>query len=154
MTMPRFVADAMLGRLARWARALGYDTLYDASWDDALLADIARSQERILLTRDVELTRRRALNSVLIHDDKVMAQLTQLRRELQLDDGGAFTRCIECNAELISTGAEEIALRVPPYVLATQTQFKACPQCGKIYWRGTHWNHMRAALRAMEQDHE
>lgn len=152
--MPRFVADVMLGRLARWVRALGYDTLYDAVWNDAQLAEIARREERILLTRDVELTKRRGVVSVLIADDKVMAQLAQLLRELKLDDAGAFTRCIECNAELQTTDAAQIAGRVPPYVLATQTQFKACPQCGKIYWRGTHWNHMRAALRAMEQDHE
>lgn len=144
--MPRFVADVMLGRLARWVRALGYDTLYDAAWNDAQLAEIARREQRVLLTRDVV--------SVLIADDKVMAQLAQLLRELNLDDAGAFTRCIECNAELQATAAAEIAGRVPPYVLTTQTQFKVCPQCGKIYWRGTHWNHMRAALRAMEQEHE
>jgi hypothetical protein len=144
----------MLGRLARWVRALGYDTLYDAAWDDAFLAEVARREQRVLLTRDVELTKRRGVVSVLIADDKVMAQLTQLLRELNLDDAGAFTRCIECNAELRVTDAAEIAAHVPPYVLATQTQFKACPQCRKIYWRGTHWNHMRAALRAMEQKHE
>lgn len=152
--MPRFVADVMLGRLARWVRALGYDTLYDAAWNDAQLAEIARREQRVLLTRDVELTKRRGVAAVLIADDKVMAQLTQLLRELQLDDAGAFTRCIECNTELETVTTAQVAARVPPYVLATQTQFKACPQCGKIYWRGTHWNHMRAALRAMEQAHE
>ncbi len=137
----------MLGRLARWLRALGYDTLYDASWDDAALAEIARTQTRILLTRDVELTRRRGLRFVLIQDDKVLAQLAQVMRELALNDAGAFTRCIECNAELVQADADAIAACVPPYVLKTQTQFKQCPQCGKIYWRGTHWNHMRAVLQ-------
>ena len=152
--MPRFVADVMLGRLVRWVRALGYDTLYDAAWDDAQLAEIARREERVLLTRDVELTKRRGVVSVLIADDRVTAQLSQLARELKLNHAGAFTRCIECNAELESVTTEQVAARVPPYVRATQTQFKACPQCGKIYWRGTHWNHMRAALHAMEREHE
>ncbi len=151
--MPRFVADVMLGRLARWVRALGYDTLYNVAWDDAQLAEIARCEERLLLTRDVELTKRRGVLSVLIVSDKVMAQLTQLLRELKLDDAGAFTRCIECNAELETVTIEQVAASVPPYVRATQIQFKACPLCGKIYWRGTHWNHMRAALRAIEQEH-
>lgn len=139
----------MLGRLARWLRALGYDTLYDVSWDDAALAEIARAQTRILLTRDVELTRRRGLRFVLIRDDKVFEQLTQVIGELQLSDVGAFTRCIECNAELDYADADAVSARVPPYVLATQTQFKQCPRCEKIYWRGTHWNHMRGVLKAM-----
>lgn len=152
--MPRFVADVMLGRLARWLRALGYDTLYDASWDDLLLANLARGEERILLTRDVELTRRRGLQFVLIQDDKLVAQLQQLRRELNLHDAGAFTRCIECNAELETATAEQAAAHVPPYVLKTQTRLKRCPRCEKIYWRGTHWNHMRAVLRHMERDDE
>ena len=141
----------MLGRLTRWLRALGYDTLYDASWDDAALAEIARTQTRILLTRDVELTRRRGLRFVLIQDDKVMAQLRQVMRVLDLNDAGAFTRCIECNAELAPADADAVGVRVPPYVLKTQTQFKQCPQCDKMYWRGTHWNHMRAVLQEMGQ---
>lgn len=141
----------MLGRLARWLRALGYDTLYDDSWDDVLLANMARREERVLLTRDVELTRRRGLVFVLIQADGVLAQLTQVVRALNLNDAGAFTRCIECNAELHDAQAETLTLRVPPHVLATQTRFKQCPRCGKIYWRGTHWNHMRDILEKMEQ---
>jgi uncharacterized protein with PIN domain len=149
---PRFVADVMLGRLARWLRAMGYDTAYNPAWDDGQLAEIARAEQRVLLTRDVELTRRRGIQCVLIRDDRVFEQLAQLRREQPLTDAGAFTRCIECNAELRQVDAQTVAARVPPYVLATQTRFKQCPQCAKIYWRGTHWNHMRDVLSAMEQD--
>lgn len=151
---PRFVADVMLGRLARWLRALGYDTLYDSTWDDAPLADLARLEQRILLTRDVELTRRRGVQSVLIQDDKVLRQLTQVVRELQLDASGAFTRCIECNAELLKADIQAVAEKLPPYVLATQTRFKQCPRCEKIYWRGTHWDHMQRVLREMENADE
>jgi uncharacterized protein with PIN domain len=100
------------------------------------------------------MTRRRSVNSVLIHDDKVFRQLKQLVHGLHLNDAGAFTRCIECNAELDVVEANDVKRSVPPYVLATQTRFKQCPQCQKIYWRGTHWNHMQKVLQEMERADE
>lgn len=150
---PRFVADAMLGRLARWLRALGYDTLYDSSLDDAKLAELARGQARILLTRDVELTRRRNLTCLLIQDDKIVKQLRQVVSAFGLDSDAAFTRCIECNAELVPLEPEHAVSLVPPYVMKTQTRFRRCPRCGRIYWRGTHWSHMEKIARELEKGH-
>ena len=147
---PRFVADVMLGRLTRWLRALGYDTSYDSAWDDERLAHIARAEKRILLTRDVQLTRRRGVVSILIQDDKVLNQLRQVIRLLTLNDALAFTRCIECNAELEELTPTEAAPLVPPFVLNTQTRFRRCPNCGRVYWRGTHWTRMREVLAGLE----
>lgn len=151
---PRFLADMMLGRLARWLRALGYDTLYEQSLDDAALAELARRENRILLTRDVELTRRRKLRAFLIHDDKVLRQLCQVVLEFGLKNTAAFTRCIECNTELVPLERGEAAPLVPPYVFETQMQFRRCPSCGKVYWRGTHWTRMQNVVRGLEQDCE
>jgi uncharacterized protein len=151
---PRFLADVMLGRLARWLRALGYDTLYDATFDDAPLADMARQQDRILLTRDVELTRRRKLRVLLIDDDKVMLQLRQVVRAFDLSDTAAFTRCIECNAELQELDYADASTLVPSYVYQIQTRFRRCPHCGKVYWRGTHWTRMHNVLRELEDDEQ
>jgi len=149
---PRFVADVMLGRLTRWLRALGYDTLYDITWDDDRLAQIARAEKRILLTRDVQLTRRRGIAYILIQDDKVLNQLRQVILTLNLNDARAFTRCIECNTELEEVSSEDAALLVPPYVLSTQTRFRRCPNCGRVYWRGTHWTRMREVLAELETE--
>lgn len=143
---PHFVADVMLGRLARWLRALGYDTLYERALDDDALARLARTPGRILLTRDVELTRRRGIRTLLVRDDRVSEQLTQVVSELRLATNAAFSRCIECNAVLQELTRDEAQPLVPPYVAATQTRFRRCPQCGKVYWRGTHWTHMRDLL--------
>src|SRR5512135_199764 len=93
---PRFIADVMLGRLARWLRVLGYDTLYSSTMDDPELARIARLQDRILLTSDVELARRRGLRVILLTDDQVETQLRTVARELQLSANEAFSRCIDC----------------------------------------------------------
>lgn len=151
---PRFLADVMLGRLVRWLRAMGYDTLYQPALDDAALAELARREARILLTRDVELTRRKQLRSLLIQDDKPMLQLRQVTRTLRLNDYAAFTRCIECNGELQVVERDAVVALVPPYVFENQSNFRRCGSCGRIYWRGTHWTRMRQILRELEADHE
>lgn len=142
----RFIADVMLGRLARWLRALGYDTVYDSSLDDPSLAERARAENRILVTRDVELSRRRGLTVVLIDHDDVATQLRQVVSTLHLTVDGALPRCPNCNGELLPTLRAELDEEVPPYVLATQTHFRRCSQCGKVYWRGTHWARMSEVL--------
>jgi uncharacterized protein len=143
---PRFIADVMLGRLARWLRVLGYDTLYSSELGDPELARIARLQGRVLLTRDVELAQRRGLQVILLTDDQVEAQLRAVAHALHLSTGEAFSRCVDCNVPLVDFNRAEARPLVPPYVFATQSHFRRCPQCGKVYWRGTHWAHMRAAL--------
>lgn len=147
----RFVADVMLGRLARWLRALGYDTLYDPTQDDDGLAQIARQEDRVLLTRDVELTRRRGVKAVLIADDRLSSQLRQVVRELGLSTQGAFSRCIECNVELDEMSRGQAQPLVPPYVFETQPRFRRCPRCAKVYWRGTHWTHMQKLLQDLDK---
>lgn len=145
---PRFVVDAMLGRLARWLRVLGYDTLYFPDGEDAALARRALAEDRILLTRDVELARRRGLRVILISDDRVDNQLREVVRLIPLDAGQAFSRCLDCNIPLAELDRAQARDLVPPYVFATQTRFRRCPRCAKVYWRGTHWAHMLATLES------
>ncbi|MBI5031779.1 MAG: Mut7-C RNAse domain-containing protein [Chloroflexi bacterium] len=142
----KFLADNMLGRLATWLRLLGYDTAYLPHVDDPELASIARTENRVLLTRDVELTRRRKLRSLLIESEKVEQQLQQVFRAFGLSAREAFSRCAECNVPLESVSKQSIQEQVPPYVLQTHHRFRRCPQCGRIYWRGTHWAHMVAQI--------
>jgi hypothetical protein len=139
----RFVADAMLGRLARWLRILGYDTLYDAAWDDPHLVRLARAQDRVLLTRDTELARRRGVRVVLVEGETLEAQLDFLRRALHIRARLDMGRCPVCNGQLQAVEKKSVRERVPPYVYATQDAFRVCAGCGRIYWRGTHWERMR-----------
>jgi hypothetical protein len=148
----KFLADNMLGRLATWLRLLGYDTLYLPHADDPELARIARMQDRILLTRDVELTRRRGVKSTLIESEKIKAQIRQVFGTHQLSVREAFSRCAECNHRLESVTKEAVQGRVPPYVFATQERYKRCPECGRVYWRGTHWARMVAELEDLQSD--
>ena len=151
---PRFLADCNVGRLARWLRALGYDASYHARIGDAELVREAAAESRVLLTRDRDLTRRRVIQTgvvraILIRDDDVTNQLRQVFAELGLELKEALTRCIECNSELQSRMPAMVAERVPPYVRRTQSRYSECPDCGRIYWAGTHWQRMREVLAGL-----
>ncbi|MCD5401636.1 Mut7-C RNAse domain-containing protein [candidate division NPL-UPA2 bacterium] len=137
--MPKFVADRMLGRLARRLRMLGYDTLYPRV-EDSELVRLARAEERILLTRDTHLSRRKGLNLIFIESERVKEQLKQLMRQLELTSDESLTsRCTICNTELEEMGREEARDYVPEFIYYTHRDFAHCPACHKFYWKGTHW---------------
>ena len=146
----KFLADNMLGRLATWLRLLGYDTLYLPHANDPELARIARAHGRILLTRDVELTRRRDVRHLLIESEQVELQMRQVLRAFNLSAREAFSRCAECNVPLESVSKESVTGSVPPYVFQTQERFRRCAECGRIYWRGTHWAHIIAQIQDLD----
>lgn len=146
----KFLADNMLGRLATWLRLLGYDTLYLPESDDAELARVARAEDRLLLTRDVELTRRRGIHPLLIESDKVEEQLLQVFRNSKLTAQHAFSRCARCNVPLDPVSKEAVRSHLPPYVLESQERFLRCPHCQRVYWRGTHWARILARIEDMD----
>lgn len=149
---PRLLADAMLGALARWLRALDVDVTYDPELDDPELVERAVAEGRTILTRDRRLTERRlARNHLLIRSDDVAEQLQQVLTELGLrpDPDRLLGRCLRCNVPLEPLDAEAARARVPPWVARTQETFRACPECGRVYWRGTHVQRMLSRLREM-----
>lgn len=145
---PRFVADAMLGKLARWLRVLGVDVLYDSALDDHELVALARQEKRVLLTRDTPLaTGSNDPPRVFIESENFRLQLVQVVESYPIDpEQAVFTRCVDCNHLLEPIPREEVAGKVPPYVFSTQNRFKRCPGCDKILWGGTHREHMKRVL--------
>ncbi len=148
---PKFIADAMLGRLARWLRVAGCDVEYFPRIADAEL--IARGTAgRLILTRDTLLIRRRGAreNHFFVSGDDYRDQLRQVLTAFAIDPFRRFlTRCLECNAPLEAIDHDEVVDGVPPYVFATQATFRLCPACGRLYWGGTHRERMVAELRAI-----
>ncbi len=140
----RFVVDVHLGRLARKLRLLGFDTVYSGDLDDATLVAISVRERRILLTRDVELLKHKAVT----HGYRVRAsdpdrQVEEVIRAFSLQkDLRPFTRCSECNSVLRVVPRAEVAGRVPPQVFRTFRRFTCCPGCGRLYWRGTHFRRL------------
>ncbi len=137
-----FVADAMLGTLAKWLRILSYDTVFDPALNDYQLVRLARAEDRVLLTRDRELARRRGVRVLLIHSEHLGDQIRQVLAELELEPDRSFSRCPICNELLQTLDREAARSQVPTYVAETHDTFRACPGCGRVYWRGTHWQRM------------
>jgi len=137
----------MLGRLAKWLRLLGYDTAYDNAADDHELARRARAEGRVLLTRDRELANRRGLRTLLIQSQVLEEQLQEVREAFGPPPHPSLSRCSVCNTALERVAPEQIADRVPPFVLRTQTEFHLCPGCGRVYWPGSHVEMMKRKLK-------
>ena len=138
----------MLGRLARWLRVLGYDTFYDEAVPDAELVRIAETEDRVLLTRDRHLLRelRPARAHEVRHDDPLQ-QLQALAGALALaPPRQLFTRCLLCNAPLQELERSAALPLLPPGVRDIPGPVRQCPQCGRLYWDGSHVRRMRAAL--------
>ena len=149
---PKLFADAMLGALARWLRALDLDVAYDPSLDDPALVDFSVAEGRTILTRDRRLTERRlARNHILIRSDDVAEQVRQVLETLGVspDPERFFARCLRCNEPLVDIDPETARARVPPWVARTQQEFRLCPECGRIYWPGTHASRIRERLEGM-----
>lgn len=147
----KFLADSMLGRLAKWLRILGFDTAYSASWDDAAVVRAARAQGRLILTRDRAMALRRGIEVFLVKSDEVEEQVQEVIVGLGLSTADPFSLCPECNGILAAVKKSEVKDLVPPYVFSTQQSFHRCPDCGRIYWRGTHWDRMIEKLEGLEQ---
>ena len=143
MTPITFLADCMLGRLAKWLRILGYDTAYFSDITDEKLVHRALHEGRVILTRDTHLIKRKlARRCLLIQSDQVLEQLKQVIEEFKLKapNRGILRRCLLCNTPLSAISKKRVRGRVPPYVYKTQRSFAYCSRCDRIYWRGTHIN--------------
>jgi hypothetical protein len=141
----RFIADAMLGKLARWMRVLGCDVEYFPSIGDRELVELAAGSGRLILTRDTLLVRRRGArsNHFFVEGDDFRSQLRQVVERFAIDPSALFlTRCLACNTLLAEIGKGAVRERVPPYIHETQAEFRICPTCGRIYWQGTHRERM------------
>ncbi|OGO19639.1 MAG: hypothetical protein A2144_13260 [Chloroflexi bacterium RBG_16_50_9] len=148
MNERRFIVDQNVGRLARWLRMMGYDSLFFNGGNDSQMVALALSENRVLLTRDTEIMKRRVittgrLKAILINSEEPERQMRQLMQTLELNvHARPFTLCLECNQPLQERSREEVKTRVPPFVFKTQQKYMECPACHRIYWRGTHWQRM------------
>jgi uncharacterized protein with PIN domain len=142
----RFVLDVHLGALARRMRLLGIDTSYRTRAEDPELVAQAVAEERVLLTRDRGLLRRRALPAgALVRADRPDEQLVEVIRRFA-PAISPFTRCPACNGPLVPAARGDVADRLEPGTRRTYSEFSRCPGCGRIYWRGAHAARLDALL--------
>ncbi len=133
-------------------RLLGFDTVYFNGENDALIVNIALAEKRIILTRDTHIPERKLITggrvkAILVRSDMIYQQIRQVLNELNLYDRiRPFTLCLEDNQPLENINKEEVKDSLPPYVYQTQNEYRECPQCHRLYWKGTHWEAMRRRL--------
>ncbi|MCM8594556.1 Mut7-C RNAse domain-containing protein [Accumulibacter sp.] len=147
----RFIADAHLGRLARYLRFAGIDTLWSNAWDDAELVTIAGDQRRVALTRDRALLMHRALGAgCYLRTTRPLPQLAEVASRYAIDlRAGRPSLCLECNVLPEPIASELVADSLPRRTRAAFAEFWRCPCCARIYWRGSHWLRMRSRVEAL-----
>ncbi len=136
----RFIADVHLGALARNLRLTGFDTIWESDLADDAIIDIAINQKRIILTRDKGILKNgRVTHGYWLRTTDPSEQLEEVIRSLDLGSSIApYTRCMECNTELESAKRSSVARSVPLQVFLVYRAFKRCPNCQRVYWRGSH----------------
>ena len=144
----RFVADVHLGALARKLRLLGFDTVWERDLDDPAIIETAARERRIILTRDMGILK----NGNVTHGYWLRAtdpeeQLEEVIRALDLAGClDPFVRCMECNGELEPIDRSDAAQSVPLQVFLVYREFRRCSQCGRIYWRGSHFDRLEKVV--------
>ncbi|HSW39110.1 MAG TPA: Mut7-C RNAse domain-containing protein [Acidobacteriota bacterium] len=150
----RFVADVMLGRLAKWLRIAGFDVLYSNRFTDDELIETALREDRVLLSRDTRLLIRKPVEKFLfLESQEIRKQIEQVFASLRIRTLDSFLkRCPSCNDLLVETEKESVRNSVPVFVYKTQPAFKSCPGCGKIFWAGTHRTLLMRTLQTAISD--
>jgi uncharacterized protein with PIN domain len=152
----KFLADGMLGKLTRWLRMLGHDVEYSSKLDDAELAVTAKKEQRVLLTRDLELYHRvtaKGVEAFYVAGETEAERLAELakRFSIALAIDLENSRCPKCNTKLRVAPKETLAGKVEKNTFAYYSDFWECPRCGQIYWQGAHWDRIHATLKAAEE---
>jgi hypothetical protein len=148
---PRFVADAHLGRLAAYLRLLGLDTLYRNDYDDAELSAISAREDRTLLSRDVGLLKHAVVRrGYFLRQTEPGRQLAEVVARFGLAaHAQPFTRCLRCNTPLRPVDRSRVASMVPPRARERFEEYSLCVTCGRVYWKGTHYERMRRLVDAV-----
>jgi uncharacterized protein with PIN domain len=148
---PRFILDVHLGKLARLLRMLGFDTLYDNSWDDPEIVHRGLAENRIILTRDAGILKRREVtHGYLVRFDDPLEQAAEVLRRFDLPRRvEPFRRCMACNGLIEPVSREEVEDDLQPGTRQNYDEFYRCRNCGRVYWRGSHYEAMREKIETL-----
>ncbi|MDP4190814.1 MAG: Mut7-C RNAse domain-containing protein [Bacteroidota bacterium] len=151
---PKFIADIHLGRLARYLRMLGFDVLYKNDFTKDDLVNFSLAQRRAILTRDRSILKRNEVtHGYWLRSEEPKKQVKEVIERFQLEkDIKEFSRCMECNSLLNKVEKESVIDQIPPKVKEYQSDFYRCPLCGRIYWKGSHYEKMKELIKQWDSD--
>jgi uncharacterized protein with PIN domain len=147
----RFILDVHLGRLARYLRLLGFDSAYDRGWHDDEIIDRGLAEKRIILTRDLGILKQsRVTHGYWLRSDVPAAQVREVVDALDLrGQFQPFARCMECNGEIHAVDKPDLQGLVEQDILQRFDEFRQCPDCRRVYWRGSHYEQMQTLVNAL-----
>ena len=148
----KFLVDCMLGKLAKELRMLGYDTIYYRGEDTHQMIQLARQEGRAILTRNTKLIPKRPEDHIIrLTEDNPLLQLKELiqKGHISLNVENLFSRCLLCNVLIDEIPREEAGGKVPDFIFYQQNLFYKCPQCGRIYWQGSHQKNMQKKVEEL-----
>jgi uncharacterized protein len=152
----KFIADSMLGSLARWLRMMGHDVVYDVSLEDSQILELSKKENRNVLTKDLELYQRairRSIDAFYFEGKKEFEYLAELAKRygLNLEIDMDKSHCPVCNTPLKSTPKEQLLRKLEKNTLIYYDKFWRCPNCRQIYWQGAHWKQIIYTLNQAQQ---
>ncbi len=137
----------MLGRLAKWMRLLGFDTTYFRNTNGKTIIYHSRKEGRTILSRSKILSEKYD-DLVLIESETLIDQLKQITNIVKINL--PFSRCPVCNTETEKVEKEEVKNVVPDYVFEIHNDFKKCPACGRVFWKGTHYKEIKKVINEIK----
>ena len=145
----KFILDVHLGKLAKYLRLLGFDTIYKSNMDDASIVNQSKTEHRIILTRDIGILKHNKVqHGYYVRSDDPKSQIKEIIQRFDLKNSiTPFSRCLECNGILKKISKTEIIERLDPATRKYYKTFFICNKCDKIYWKGSHYQQMTEFLR-------
>ena len=148
----KFIVDAMLGKLARWLRMLGHDVIYSTELSDSGLLELAKKENRVLLTKDLELYRRaiaRGIDAFYLEGKSESERLAEVakRYNLTLEIDMEKSHCPLCNTKLEATPKEQLSGELEKNTFTYYDKFWKCPNCRQVYWQGAHWKQISNTIK-------
>lgn len=147
----RFILDVHLGKLARHLRMLGFDATWSPDWDDVQIIDQALAERRIILTRDLGILKHnRVTHGYWLRAHQPALQVVEVLRAFELfSQTRPFTRCMDCNGRIAPVAKARIRAAINAAILRRFDNFWQCRDCGKVYWRGSHYLRMLEKIAAL-----
>jgi uncharacterized protein with PIN domain len=146
-----FVLDVHLGKLAKYLRMFGFDTVYRNDYDDPEIIQISVDENRVILTRDIGMLKVRTVTrGYFIRDQRPKAQLAEVLKRFDLyKDIAPFSRCIKCNGKLTPVGKNEVMHRLEPMTRSFYNDFFICKSCDSVFWEGSHLDRMKGFIESI-----
>lgn len=149
LRVTRFILDVHLGKLARYLRLLGFDTLYEKDFSDNQIVQIASIEKRIILTRDLGILKnKRVTHGYWLRNTKPKLQIKEIIRRFDLGEKcESFSRCLECNGKIISINKSLVQEKLLHDTQKYYKDFYQCSDCKRVYWEGSHYQKLEKFVK-------